>query len=274
MAQFNDSVLKENVIIIVVDDGSTDGTLQWVKKHFPEVVVLQGDGSLWWSGSINMGVEYSLANTDADFILWWNNDIISSEDYFKNLFEILSQVDENHLVGSKIFRLNENKVWGMGGKFDPVRGTKFMYGEMQPDIPDLQMPLRVEWFPGMGTTIHRNVYREIGLLDNKNFPQYHGDSDFTYRAAAKGYVLKAYPQLRIYNDVSNTGLRHDNSFRQLTRSLTSIKSNYNIKKDLLFYKKHSNSIRAYTPLINKYGKYIGGYFKWKILGMFGKQRTS
>jgi GT2 family glycosyltransferase len=257
--------------IIVVDDGN-DGTSGWVGKHYPRVHILKGDGNLWWSGGINRGVGYALENLNADYLLWWNNDIEPAEDYLEQVADLVRENDENILIGSKIFIKNSELLWGMGGKFDPVNGLRHMYGEGQKDCSDFRKPFAVDWFPGMGTIIHRRVFEKIGMLDEKNFPQYHGDSDFTYRAKKAGFRLVAFPQLVIYNDIANTGLKHQGKFTVLYKSLFSIKSNSNLRKDIAFYRKHSSSPRAYLNLVNKYFRYIGGFFKWKTLNLFGVQK--
>lgn len=255
--------------IILVDDGSTDGTAQWVKENYPEVHLLSGDGNLWWSGGVNLGAAYALETLRADYVLWWNNDIIPREDYLQQLFKIISNTPSDVVIGSKIYSMHKNLVWGMGGKFDPVHGTRYMFGERMPDHEGLQQPLEVDWFPGMGTVIHRSVFQAIGFLDEKNFPQYHGDSDFTFRAKMSGFRLIAFPQLVIFNDNTNTGMFHNGSFSRLFQSLTSIKSIYGFRRDYRFLKTHATSYRAYGPFMKKYFYYIGGFLKWKVLNTIG-----
>jgi len=265
----------EQLQVVVVDDGSKDGTHEWIRENCPWVHVLTGDGSLWWSGGINTGVRFALDELNSDYILWWNNDIISHRDYIKNLFNIISKSPENVLIGSKIFVIGSNElIWGMGGKFDPVSGDRYMYGEQQADSSFFQSPLDVDWFPGMGTTIHRSVFEKIGYLDEINFPQYHGDSDYTFRAKKAGFTLIAYPELVIYNDVSNTGIKHNGSFKDLRKSLFSIKSNYNIRKDISFFRIHATTFKAYRTLFKKYFRYVGGFIKWKLLNLIGIRKAN
>ena len=46
--------------IVVVDDGSTDGTYATLAEEFPEVTLLWGDGDLWWTGAMNRALEWAL----------------------------------------------------------------------------------------------------------------------------------------------------------------------------------------------------------------------
>lgn len=109
--------------IVVVDDGSTDGTSEWISSQYPEVDVLTGDGNLWWSGSVNRGAEYSLETLNADFILLWNNDVVADDNYFDEICRITNVVGDHDICGSTVFCLNDkDRVWSSGGYFNRLWG--------------------------------------------------------------------------------------------------------------------------------------------------------
>jgi GT2 family glycosyltransferase len=259
--------------VIIIDDGSKDGTSAWIKANFPDVMVLQGDGNLWWSGGVNMGAAYAINHGNYEYVLLWNNDIQPADNYFAELNSLIPQLTEDTIVGSKIYNMgSKNIVWSFGGRFNPWSGRLYMLGYEEEDGDKFTSPVRVDWLPGMGTLVPRKVIEKIGYWDAVNFPQYHGDSDFTYRARLSGFELKVYPQLKIWNNRENTGLKHEGSFKKLRQLFTDTKSNFNWKMNMLFYRKYSKSIFAYIPLLYWYATLVGGFFKWKILEFLGVSR--
>lgn len=262
----------KKIQIIVIDDGSTDNTADWINENYPNVKVLKGTGDLWWSGGINKGMKYAFDDAGSEYVLWWNNDIEAEKDYFLNLWKHLEKKNEDTVIGSKIYFKNSKRVWGMGGYFNTKTGKRGMYGFNNENKDEFNTRLSVDWLPGMGSVFSKRIYRQLGLLNDKDFPQYHGDADYTLRAKLAGFSIVVYPDLVIYNDKSNSSLTHNNSWKGLFASLNSIRSNYDIKKDIIFYRKYSTSPIAWLNLMEKYIIYFGGFLKWKFLGIFGKKK--
>jgi len=265
----SDSILDNR--IIVVDDGSTDGSAEWIAINYPEVIILKGDGDLWWSGGINIGIKHAIQSLKCDFVLWWNNDIKPEFGYYLNLGRILQKQSGPVIIGSKIYYSNEpDMIWSMGGFFNPRNGKKYMIGFKEKDTGQYDLALESDWLPGMGTIIHNSVFDHVGYVDEKLFPQYHGDSDFTYRAKAHGVRIIVEPSLKIWNNTDNSGYRNKKSLKDLKQTLFGLRSNYNISKDLAFYRIHAVSVFAYKELLRKYFLYLGGFIKWRMIELLRK----
>lgn len=261
--------------LIVVDDGSTDGTSDWVKQHYPEVILLSGDGNLWWSGAINTGAKFAIETMEVDYLILWNNDIQVDDHYFQEVVAITANLSEPTVIGSKIYVADQQEmVWSAGGYFNPRSGKNDMYGYFENDSDELKKVRNVDWLTGMGTIIPRTVVAKIGYWDNLNFPQYHGDTDFTYRAKLAGFPVKVYPSLKLYNHIEHSGIEHQGNLRSLLKLITDIRSKSNLRKNLIFYRKYVRSPFAYLPLIWFYVKIFGGFFKWKLLHFFGIRKQA
>lgn len=256
--------------VIVIDDGSTDGTKDWVTENYPKVHLLEGDGNLWWSGGINMGARYALAKLNAEYVLLWNNDIKISDDYMATLLKVTAEYDDKTLLGSKVYAdIEKSIVWTMGGIFNPKTGYTGMKAFMVKDSDAYQKPSEVDWLTGMGTLVPAKVIREIGYWDEVNFPQYHGDTEFSYRAKLNGFKNIVDPRLVIWNDIENTGLNHGGSFSKLIRMTKDKRSLFNLKVNLKFHRLYAKGLLAYGYLLRIYFKLFAGFFKWKLLNMVG-----
>lgn len=175
-----------NYKVIVIDDGSTDGTAAMIAEQFPQVTVLRGDGNLWWSRATNMGVEHAL-NDGAEYILTLNDDTIAPPDFLENMMR-WAQKTPNALLGAYAI--------------DAVTGSPVYGGEIINWITASSVSLldrlsaekrvglhRVTHFPGRGLLIPAEVFRRIGDFDAKRFPQLAADYDFTHRAIRAGYLV-------------------------------------------------------------------------------------
>lgn len=193
--------------LVITDDGSTDGTADWLRHEHPDIVVLPGDGSLWWTGGTNAGVEYALRE-GFDFVLTINNDAVVDPDFLDRLVDT-ALAQPRSIVGSRLNVLQDpQRVWCLGGVMDWATGRILKLhetGETESAVTARHpAALPVPILTGCGTLIPSACFREIGLFDARDCPQYHADSELMLRAAGHGWQVLVEPRAVVWNDIVNT----------------------------------------------------------------------
>jgi GT2 family glycosyltransferase len=189
--------------IILVDDGSTDETATAVKQHFPDVVVLHGNGRMWWTGANVHGVAYILKKSKkGDFILLLNNDLTIEPDYVGRLVEA-SLVRGRCLVGSTNVDADNHGSMSAGVWLnDRLRMTvnSDAAAILANEIDD-----NVDVLPGRGMLIPIEVFSEIGNFNARQLPHYGADYEFSIRAKRAGFRLIVSHRARVYSKRHVTG---------------------------------------------------------------------
>lgn len=222
--------------IIVVDDGSTDGSAAVIVEHFPSVTILTGDGGLWWAGATNLGVREALRRR-AEYVLTMNNDNVVDRGFLLPLLEAVRS-EPRSIVTSKLLSSSEpGYVCSFGGCIDWLRGEIRDRTNRRDDL-DFSSPARAGWVHASSTIYPSAVFREIGFFDNDSFPQYHGDADLSLRAARVGYSLLVEPRSVVYRRTAKSGgitLLDQGGF---WNNVTSIRSIFYFKANYRLYAAH------------------------------------
>ena len=220
--------------VIVVDDGSTDSTAERLSKNFPQVTRIQGDGNLWWSGAVNLGIRHALT-LGAKKICLLNNDNTVAPDFLTRLSECL---EHNHAFAAcaRVIDSRRERIFFGGGIMHPWKGLRMIQGELERVA---LTPKETQWCGGMGVLFRAELFRRVGGFDAKTFPHYFGDADFCLRFRKQGYALCFCPSSVVYNDTSSTGSGQlSGRIRDMFASLFSRRSHLNLKDAWRFYKRH------------------------------------
>ncbi|EKD93499.1 MAG: glycosyl transferase family 2 [uncultured bacterium] len=186
----------QNVFLILIDDGSQDGTAEMVRRHVKNVKVLRGDGHWWWAGSLHQGwlwLSQNFRNED-DVVLIINDDVTFENDYFVNAVKLIGE-KPNFLILSTCYDLTSKKFVDAGQKID--------WENMKFRSPQRNEPPDCLSTRGLFMTV-RTFVRSGGFFP-KCLPHYLSDYEFSIRAKKMGISLHASPDLKVWLVSEKTG---------------------------------------------------------------------
>ncbi len=185
--------------IVVINDGGCESISTLLKEKFPKCIEIKSADDLWWTRSINKGLDYLITNSyDAAILL--NDDVTVSEGYIDRIVNSYI-LNKNTIIISKIID-REGNVWAMGGRTQwPFEGPVHLL-DNKTKIAKYSV---ATWSPGMGTLIPIEALLDVGLLDSDSFPQYLSDTDFGLRASGKGWAFRINNDCVITNNTDSTG---------------------------------------------------------------------
>jgi GT2 family glycosyltransferase len=225
------------ITTFLVDDGCTDGTGDAVRSGFPQVRVLQGDGTLFWNGGMRMAFDAALKEGFDAYILL-NDDTVLLEDAVERLVQCattsLASGRPAIVVGSTLSRVNG--VCSYGGFVKQAHGLSIRLDRVLPD-PSRAVPC--DTMNGNFVLIPAAVANAIGNIEKK-FRHQFGDVDYGLRAKRAGFqVLVAPGYIGICPANTSTAAWRDSSlpFMKRWKSLMSPKG-VPLKEWLLFTRRH------------------------------------
>jgi glycosyltransferase involved in cell wall biosynthesis len=168
--------------VVIVDDGSTDGTSTAIHKLYPDLTILAGNGDLWWTGAIAQGMQYAY-DQGAEFIIWLNDDCELAPETLKSLVQFC-QDHPKAIVGAQGFAKNDPETLAFGGKRKTWQGYRYLQVSQSQIIP-------CDLLSGNIVCLPRSVIDAIGYPDIKLTPHYGGDSLYLLRAQKTGFQLYA-----------------------------------------------------------------------------------
>jgi GT2 family glycosyltransferase len=221
-----ETTFEAELKIIVVDDGSSDGTAQAISDRYPDVEVLHGDGSLYWNGGMRMGIDHAASYTP-NFFLWVNDDTILYHNALQNLlttfYELNPDLDRMPIVAGSV-KDPDSDVLTYGGS---VHISPWLMPLRFRLLKPKERPAKVDIFNGNCVLVPFETYALIGNL-HPNLIHDAGDYEYGLRAKRVGitcWICPGYIGTCTTNPVEGTWLDPELPLSRRYRLLLSVKGN-------------------------------------------------
>ena len=229
-----------NAKILVVDNGSSDGSLVAVQTSYPEFETIQTGENLGFGGGNNVGIQYA-CRQNADYILLLNNDTEVAPDFLSFMVETMESDSTIGILGPKIYFYKEpNKIWFAGGKINFWLGLSFHIGIRRLDHGQYDRMIDVDYISGCTFLIRRKVIEITGMFDELFNPAYAEDSDWCLRAKKKSFRIVYEPRAKVWHKISSFS----------GGGLTPLKTYLKIRNSYRLFKRHAKWYHWPTIIIS------------------------
>lgn len=213
--------------LIVVDNGSTDGSVARLREAIPDLRIIETGANLGYAGGNNVGIRLAL-DEGAEFVWLLNNDTTVDP---RALDELVAAMRSHHragMVGSKICYADRPEVlWFAGGYCRPDYGWAMHRGQDEVDTGQYDEIGPAEFITGCSLLVRRGTLADIGGLDEGYF-LYWEDVDWCVAAASAGWGIIYAPGSRVWHKVGGSG----------TGGIDLLQVRYDTRNRIRFHRRH------------------------------------
>lgn len=205
----------KNIEVIVVDNASHDGSVQFVEKQYPKVKIVVNKENLGFAEANNIGYK----KVTGEYVLFLNNDTKVTKDFLSILVTILQKDTKKQLGGvqSKLLLMDTPEKLDSVGAFLTPTGFLYHYGIAKKDGNKYNKRIDVYSAKGACMMLRREVIEQV-LVDGEIFDStyfaYFEETDMCHRVWLAGYRLVFVPESIIYHKMGGTSTKMNNAFVQ------------------------------------------------------------
>lgn len=205
---------------IIVDNASSDGSLEYLSCHYPELEVIALNKNYGFSKAVNVGI----AHASTPYVILLNNDTRADTRYVEKMVEAIESSQDIFSVSSKMVQMYHPNLIDSTGDLYTILGWGVCRGTGQP-VTRYNTQDSIFTACAGAAIYRREVFKRIGLFDELHFA-YLEDIDIGYRAQIYGYRNIFSPEAIVYHVGSGTSGSKYNSFKVRLSARNSIYLNY------------------------------------------------
>jgi len=187
-----------NFEILVIDNGSDDGSAAAVRERFPDVAVLENGRNLGYAEGFNAGMQYA-SERGADYFLIMNNDAVIDPDALTALVDVAETDSQIGFVSGKVYFHNDpNRLQTVGRTLDPVFIVFGLLGNGELDEGQYDETRDCDFVDDVFLLVRRSVYDLTGGYDPIFFLMYE-ETDWCARVRRAGYRIVYTPDAKLWH---------------------------------------------------------------------------
>ena len=206
--------------LVLIDDGSTDGTAEMVCEYIPSLTVLRGKGDWWWAGGLQKGIDWLREREvdDSAIILFVNDDVTFGPDYLKLAGSVMN--NRSGLLLLSKFSCDGGNVISESGIVADFRRLTFKAASAEEKVNCLST---------RGLFARFGDLKSVGDFYPRLLPHYLSDYEYTIRAARKGMCCETSDLVFLCPNPDTTGYHviKEPDFYSFFKKYFSIKSTGN-----------------------------------------------
>jgi len=224
--------LSYPVEVFIVDNGSSDGSLELFKNEFAHFRLIETGFNLGYAGGNNVGIELALKE-GFDFVFILNNDTVVDPKIIESFLKGFSNPHVG-ILGGRIFRMDEPKILDhIGGRWN---GRKMDFDYVGYRAKDVNLEGELDYVCGAAIMVRREVFEKIGLFDPRFF-LFWEEADFCYRARRAGFLVEHCKTAKLWHKISAsfTGGKPHAAYFLWRNRLLWIERNFSSKQKMFYF---------------------------------------
>ena len=187
--------------IIVVENGSTDGSDELLASYGNKIIVLKQPKNLGFAGGVNVGIRYAIDNR-FDYVALFNNDAVADKHWLSELVKPMLKDEKIGITTPKMLKSDKKTIDAVGTEYS-IYGAPYPRGRNEVDAGQYDDPTQVFGGAGGASMYRTKMFTDVGLFD-EDFFAYYEEDDINFRARLKGWQVMTAPTAVVYHDIGGT----------------------------------------------------------------------